>query len=90
MANDIITVKSNDPDAQVLTHWQGNMKELDALEELLYIWWELVPCGRDWKRDLFAYGRTAFTYAGEDAVLLRIKEKEYKVCFPNLITPCNH
>lgn len=87
---DVILVKSNDKDAATLQHWIGNMTELDALEELLYIWWEMMPASREWKRDLTAYGRTVFEYYGlNPAVVLKTGPREYKVTFVDLITPCN-
>lgn len=81
-----ILVKSNDPDASTLSHWIGNMSELSALEELLYIWWEMSPSSREWKRDLAAYGRTVFDYYGANqAVAIKTGFHQYKVTFADFI-----
>lgn len=79
---DCIVVKSNDKDASELLHWMGSMQELDALEELLYIWWELTPEKRNWKRELAAKSWTAFTYHGtESTIVHRLRERRYEVIF---------
>ena len=82
-------VISNDPDLREAERPIGDFNQLDELEEMLYVLWEISPLSREWKRDLVAYGRTAFTYYGEDCILLKLENLRYKVCFPNMITPCN-
>lgn len=82
MTEDIIRVKSNDPDAKEILHWMGNMTELDALEELLYIWWELTPTRRNWQRELAAKSWTQFDYHGCDTCIVhKINTRHYQVIF---------
>ena len=82
MPENTIIVLSNDPDAPAIQHWQGNMAELDALEELLYIWWELTPVLRNWKRELIAKSWTAFDYHGcEPCIVHRVRERCFRVVF---------
>lgn len=82
MPDNTILVTSNDVDASAVTHWMGNMTELDALEELLYIWWELTPSNRNWQRELIAKSWTYFDYHGcEPCIVHKLRERCYQVVF---------
>ena len=41
----------------------------DALEEVLYVWYELSPVGRTWRQELFgSKGECQFSYHGVEFV----------------------
>lgn len=77
----VITIRANDPDYPVIT-WtaDGTQDVLDALEEALYVWWELEHESFHWKRELYRNGHTTFLYANvEPATITRISEYEFVV-----------
>ena len=56
--------------------------EMDALEETLYVLWELTPMSRapEWMRELSKTGSTLFRYGQEEAYIVRwIGDLTYEV-----------
>lgn len=67
-----ITIISNDPDCLApMTFNCGDLAPLDTLEQVLYVFWELIPRGRNWQQELTSVGTTCFEYCGEDPALVR-------------------
>lgn len=75
-----LTIRSNDPDCPQTIWWfeQDDCHtlaeaETNALEEALYVLWELEPATRSpwWKRELHKTGSTLFRYLGENYDIVR-------------------
>ena len=75
MLNEFVTlsIRGERPnfEANLLVPCAG-MEKWDALEEALYVWYELNPCGRYWRQKLFgSNGECLFAYAGVEFVKVR-------------------
>ena len=75
-----LTIRSNDPDCPQTIWWFARRDdrtltedEMDALEEALYVLWELEPASRapEWMRELRKIGSTLFRYAFEEPDMVR-------------------
>ena len=53
---------SEDLTPRAIEFWSDTTLAATALEEALYIWWELTPTGRDWRRKLHENGYCLFDY----------------------------
>ena len=86
-----LTIRSNDPDRRQIVWWfqtddshTERESEMDALEEALYVFWELYPVGRapEWMRELSKTGSTLFRYCQEEANIVRwVGDLTYEVIF---------
>ena len=86
-----LTIRSNDPDLHQTIWWfhtdDGHTEresEMNALEEALYVLWELDPVGRalEWRRELSKTGSTLFRYCQEEAYTVRcVGNLTYEVTF---------
>lgn len=78
-----LIIHSNDPynPRVVYPYDPDEISEFSALEEALYIWWELTPYGRYWRNNLVKLGGVTFTYhTTEFAKVYRDEcQHEYKV-----------
>jgi len=86
-----LTIRSNDPDLHQTVWWfqtddahTDRECEMSALEEALYVLWELEPVGRapEWMRELSKTGSTLFRYCQEEAYIVRwVEDLTYEVTF---------
>lgn len=70
--NIYLTIRGDFPQFErCILHPAAGMELWDALEEVLYVWYELTPCGRYWRQELFGAtgeAKCRFTYAGTEFV----------------------
>ena len=88
-----LTIRSNDPDCPQTIWWfeQDDRHtlaeaEMNALEEALYVLWELEPVGRapGWMRELRKVGCTNFRYCQEEFDVVRwVGDLTYEVTLSN-------
>ena len=86
-----LTIRSNDSDCHQTIWWFPLRDdrtlaecEMDALEEALYVLWELEPVGRapDWMRELRKVGKTLFRYCQEENNIVKwVGDLTYEVVF---------
>ena len=86
-----LTIHSNDPylacvkrPFYVDDNHTAREAEMNALEDTLYVLWELNPVGRssEWKRELSKTGSTLFRYHQEEANIVRwVGDLTYEVIF---------
>lgn len=86
-----LTIRSNDPNRNLIVWWfqtddshTERESEMDALEEALYVFWELDPVGRapEWMRELSKIGSTLFRYGSEESYIVRwVGDLTYEVTF---------
>ena len=84
-----LTIRSNDPYFELVerpffveNNHTAREVEMDALEETLYVLWELTPMSRapEWMRELSKTGSTLFRYGQEEAYIVRwIGDLTYEV-----------
>lgn len=74
-----IKIYSNDPDLSVCKYYVSeNTNELSALEEALYVLWELTPTERGWKTELRDKHGTWFDYHSvSSSLVINTTEHEY-------------
>ena len=65
-----ITIRSNDPERPTVQYTAPTYSVLSALEDALYVLWELVPAHRDWMIVLGQLNFVPFDYACEEAALV--------------------
>lgn len=61
---------SNDLTPRAIEFWSDTVYPTTALEEALYIWWELTPTSRDWRRKLHEDGCCLFDYHNAEFFLV--------------------
>jgi len=79
-----LTICSNDPDLHTAIWWIEDPAQpiLSALEDALYVLWEMTPTSRDWKRDLSRVGVCGFDYHGEDPGIVQwIGDMTFRIDF---------
>lgn len=77
-----ITIYTNDKYSSVITFPVENGKWWDALEEALYIHFELTPKGRYWRQELAHFEDVTFTYSNTEFFTLhRINHNTFGIYF---------
>ena len=78
----MITIKTNDKYFPTILHPVEDGKWWYALEEALYIHFELMPVGRYWRYELARYENVTFTYGNTEFFTIeRTGENSFKVTF---------
>lgn len=86
-----LTIRSNDPYLMCVErpffvddNHTARECEMNALEDTLYVLWELNPVGRapEWMRELSKTGSTLFRYGSEESYIVRwVGDLTYEVTF---------
>lgn len=78
MKSNEIRIFHNDPTAP-MTFDRGDMPSFCALEQILYVFWELTPAYRNWQDELSAIGVTSFEYCEEPALVRWIGDNDFAI-----------
>lgn len=75
-------IYSNDKYSPVLRVPYEGSKWWNALEEALYIHFELTPCGRTWRQALTRYEDVTFSYGNAEFFTLhRVSDNTFSIKF---------
>lgn len=79
---EIITIYTNDKYCSIITMPVDDGKWWNAVEEALYINFELLPMGRYWRQELARGDEVTFTYGGTEFFKLhRRNESTFEIYF---------